>query len=518
VSTSSFEPGADPSTPIVSSDPDARLLASQWQRTSLWALFPLFLTTLRQMIGIVLGGSYLAYSQTLPIPLWLVLGLGAVIVVISAVAQWYRTEFCVTVEGIVCRQGLWQRQQVQLGFARLQEIQWQQPLYFRYLSLFNLRLDSAGSHEPELLLYGLSVQQMTLFQQQQGASAAEQTQSFFRLSLAVLYAGHLWAPLFAAWYALYSMFYSGSWLDDSMLHWSYWQPYVSGHRLWPSLLPDGLQWPLVVLFGSLLLFAIMAIITLIWVYPQQTHIDHDYISVTQGTVLRKQVRLPRQRVQLMILRQPLVARILRQWMLVWHGFSQQQHEASANAHLVGLSNSLASQLASQLQPLDMASLLRVPWQPFEAAWLRLRRWQWSVVGMLSLVSIGIGIGMMPPSPEIAASAGAASQWRIVQPWLPALVLAVWSYLALRVALRYCWQGYYWRGDDLYVWQGGITRQWTWLPLGQVQQVSMQQTRYFKTHQMTAVTLETANGHVTLPAVPCEVAQALYARVLQLTQG
>lgn len=516
MSQSPPEPSVDP----FANTATMRSLASGWQRTSLWALLPLFLTTLRQMIGIVLGGSYLAYSQTLPIPLWFALGLGATLVIASALAQWYRTEFCVTAEGVVCRQGLWQRQQVQLSFARLQEIQWQQPLYFRYLSLFNLRLDSAGSQEPELLLYGLSGQQMILFQQQQRASAAQHDQSFFRLSLAVLYAGHLWAPLFAAWYALYSMFNSDSWLDDSMLHWSYWQPYIADHNLWPSLLPSWLQWPLVVVFGVLLLLAIMAIITLIWVYPQQTHIDHHYISVTQGTVLRKQVRLPRQRVQLMMLRQPLVARCLGQWMLVWHGFSQQQHQASANAHLVGLSSAQAAHLAAQLQPLDIEALQRLAWQPFADAWLRLRCWQWGVVGALSLAGIALGYAWLTNSADAVLAGWGSAPWQMMatQPWWWLLLLLVWCITALRIAMSYCWQGYYWQGDDLYMWQGGFTRQWLWLPLGQVQQVTMQQTRYFKAHQITTLSLDTANGRVTLPAVPCALAQALYARVLQLTQG
>ena len=71
---------------------------------------------------------------------------------------------------------------------------------------------------------------------------------------------------------------------------------------------------------------------------------------------------------------------------------------------------------------------------------------------------------------------------------------------------------------LYLWQGGVSRRWLMLPLQQVQQVKLQQSAYFQQHQMVKVTFQTANGHLTLAAIPNAQAQQLYSQVLALQYG
>jgi len=71
---------------------------------------------------------------------------------------------------------------------------------------------------------------------------------------------------------------------------------------------------------------------------------------------------------------------------------------------------------------------------------------------------------------------------------------------------------------LLYWRAGLGQQWQLLPLWQVQQVRLVQTRLLQRHQLVRVQLATANGSVTLAAIPAAQAQALYQRVLWLTRA
>jgi len=93
------------------------------------------------------------------------------------------------------------------------------------------------------------------------------------------------------------------------------------------------------------------------------------------------------------------------------------------------------------------------------------------------------------------------------------VLALWWLADLWLSYR--WHGYRVHADVLYLWQGGFSRRWYMLPLEQVQQVRLQQTPFFQQHQMVRVQLFSANGKLTLTAIPNAQAQQLYTQVLAL---
>ena len=78
-----------------------------------------------------------------------------------------------------------------------------------------------------------------------------------------------------------------------------------------------------------------------------------------------------------------------------------------------------------------------------------------------------------------------------------------------------WHGFCVQDQVLYLWHGGLGQFWQVLPLRQVQKVQLVQSWFFRQNQLVQVKFSTANGSVTLAAIPNQQAQELYAQVLQL---
>ncbi len=68
---------------------------------------------------------------------------------------------------------------------------------------------------------------------------------------------------------------------------------------------------------------------------------------------------------------------------------------------------------------------------------------------------------------------------------------------------------------LYLWRGGIGQCWQILPLRQVQKVQLVQSLFLRKHQLVQLRFDTANGSITLAAIPNQQARDLYAQVLSL---
>ncbi len=73
-----------------------------------------------------------------------------------------------------------------------------------------------------------------------------------------------------------------------------------------------------------------------------------------------------------------------------------------------------------------------------------------------------------------------------------------------------WHGFYLQDQVLYLWRGGISQCWQILPLRQVQKVQLVQSLFLRQHQLVQLRFDTANGSITLAAIPNQQAQDLYA--------
>lgn len=466
--------------------PETAQDASPWQRVSAWALVPLLGKSAWEFFGLILGGAFLSSRDKYAVYLPYVLAALALLILSRALISWRFSRFRVTAQGIELEKGLLHKELLLLPQARVQELQVRQPLYFRPLRLYAASIDSAGSQQQEFALTGLSEAQLMLLQGQSSPTPASGSTPFYRIWLATLYNAYLWLPLLAV-FGMSQQFKDAQavqWLFDTSQ--ALLQQYDIQHNLLLQLFSG--------LMVLVLLALVLALMTLIWLYPQHLLRDARKLQLTQGSVLKKSLRISSSRVQLVLVNQPWLARLFGHYSLMFHGFASNKQQSK-----FALLGQTAPELDAQLQAQQLLPLPQVQGaalQKFVPVYFR-RHACWSGLGVLVVMAL-LWQSNIPPL------------------WFKALVsLGLSSWWLLELWLNYRWHGYRVHDDVLYLWQGGFSRRWYMLPLQQVQQVRLQQTAFFQQHQMVRVKLQTANGDLTLAAIPNAQAQQLYTQVLAL---
>lgn len=459
---------------------------SAWQRVSAWALVPLLGKSAWEFFGLIIGGAYLSSRDKYAMYMPYVLATLALLVICRAVIHWRFSQFRITMQGIELEKGLLHKERLLLPQSRVQELQVKQPLYFRPLRLYAASIDSAGSQQQEFALTGLSEDQLMLLQGQTFIPPKHGSTPFYRIWLATFYNAYLWLPLLA-------VFGISQQVGDSR----YTQQLLAASKAWLQqydIQHNVLMQLLSVLAIGALVALVLALMTLIWLYPQHLLRDARKLQLTQGSVLKKTLRISNTRVQLLTVNQPWLARLLGHYSLMFHGFASTQQQ-SRFVLLGQTATELDTQLEAQ-QVLPLAAVQREDLQKFLPVYFRRQAW-WAGLGLLLVLAL-LWQSNMPPL------------------WLKILVTVVLgSWWLLERWLNYRWHGYRVHHDILYLWQGGLGRRWFMLPLKQVQQVRLQQTAFFQQHQMVQMQLQTANGTLTLAAIPNEQAQQLYMQVLAL---
>ncbi|WP_186435295.1 PH domain-containing protein [Rheinheimera sediminis] len=464
--------------------------AEDWQRSSIWALVPLLVKAVVQWIGVIIGGAYLTFSGSFQTyaPYWI--SALALLVLGSAFLSWRYTLFRVSSQGVELRRGVLQKEHLLLAKSRIQELQIQQPFYFRPLQLFTVSLDSAGSQQQEFYLTGLTSEQLALLQ---GDVQVEQTvpsTPFFRIWLATLYNKHLWLPLLAVLGAVQSQ------LDDELFE----RLFAQGREVLQQFgLQQSFEVQLVASLSVLLLIAlVLLLMTLISLYPQRFLRNERQLELTQGAVLKKSQRIKAKRVQMLTVRQPWLARVFGHFSLVFHGFTNSQEQSSKFVLLGQTGDDINQQLQAQ-QLLALSDIQRLPLQRYVPAYFqRLLLVRGIIAVLLSLLSV-----VLWQTGVVAFSTGALLLLAAVL-WL---LTDLWAYRR--------WHGFCVQDQVLYLWHGGLGQFWQVLPLRQVQKVQLLQSLFFHRQQLVQVQFSTANGTVTLAALPNQQAQHLYDQVLKL---
>lgn len=468
--------------------PEPETTAEQWQRCSVWALLPLLVKTVVQWAGVILGGAYLSFSERFQHYAPYALTALALLIIGSAVLNWRSTLFRVSAKGIELSRGVLQKEHLLLAKSRVQELQVQQPFYFRPLQLFTVSLDSAGSQQQEFYLTGLTASQLTLLQGSAQASHHSPSTAFFRLWLATLYNKHLWLPLMAVCGAVLSQL-DGQVGEQLMAQ--------GGEMLQQAGLEQSLTVQLAVSFALLLLVAlVLVLMSWIWLYPQHFLRDDTQLQLIQGSLLKRSQRILKKRVQLLRLNQPWLARIFGHFSVIFHGFTNSQEQSSKFVVLGQGIDEVNQQLEAQ-QLLTLSELQQLAWQRFTPVYFRRLLWlRGGVILLLSLL-IALLVKTQLIAPGTGCSlAGMAALWLLAD-W--------WAYRR--------WHGFYVQDQVLYLWQGGISQCWQILPLWQVQKVQLVQSLFLRKQQLVQLRFDTANGSITLAAIPNQQARELYAQVL-----
>jgi len=470
--------------------PNQSTSAEDWQRSSFWALLPLLVKAVVQWAGLIVGGAYFSFSDRFQAYAPYGITALALLILGSALLNWRYTLFRVSAQGIELRRGLLQKEHLLLANSRIQELQVQQPFYFRPLRLFTVSLDSAGSQQQEFYLTGLTSQQLALLQ---GGKQVDQTlpsTPFFRIWLATLYNKHLWLPLLAVFGAVQSQ------LDGELFE----RWFAHGREvLQQSGLEQSFTLQVVASLSLLLVVAlVLLLMTLIWLYPQRFLRDGQQLQLLQGTLLKKSLRIQTKRVQMLTVSQPWLARFFGHFSLIFHGFTNSQEQKSKFALLGQTGDDINQQLQAQ-QLLALSDIQKLPLQRYVPAYFRRLLWLRGIIILLLCLIVGV----LWQSEVIALSMGAVVLF-VVSFWLLA---DLWAY--------HRWHGFCVQDQVLYLWHGGLGQFWQVLPLRQVQKVQLVQSLFFHQQQLVQVKFSTANGSVTLAAIPNQQAQDLYTQVLKL---
>jgi putative membrane protein len=470
--------------------PEQSAAAEHWQRCSIWALLPLLVKAVVQWAGVILGGAYLSFNDRFQAYApYGITGL-ALLVVGSALLNWRSTLFRVSAQGVELRRGVLQKEHLLLATSRIQELQVQQPFYFRPLKLFAVSLDSAGSQQQEFYLTGLTSMQLALLQGDVQVDQTVPATPFFRIWLATLYNKHLWLPLLAVFGAVQSQ------LDGKLVE----RLFAQGQQV---LQQSGLEQSFTLqiaagLSALLLVVVVLVLMTFIWLYPQRFLRDERQLQLLQGTLLKKSQRIQTKRVQMLTLSQPWLARLFGHFSLIFHGFTNSREQKSKFALLGQTSDDINQQLQAQ-QLLALSDIQKLPLQRYVPAYFRRLLW---LRGILILL-LGLLVAVLWQSRVIALSTGVVVFF-VAALWLLA---DFWAYRR--------WHGFCVQDQVLYLWHGGLGQFWQVLPLRQVQKVQLVQSWFFRQNQLVQVKFSTANGSVTLAAIPNQQAQELYTQVLQL---
>ena len=132
-----------------------------WQRTSPVAVVFFLLKTARQFLtnGLpALAVVIAAYARSSDaVKSWMMTGLFlfALLTAIGAISKWIRFRFCIVDDKVLVKSGVFQHEELNVEFGRIQNVSIREPIYMRPFGLALLSIDTAGSGQKEIALGGI---------------------------------------------------------------------------------------------------------------------------------------------------------------------------------------------------------------------------------------------------------------------------------------------------------------------------------------------------------------------------
>ena len=493
----------------------------QWQALSAWSIVSNIFSTLKNILSngfAIVPIVYTGWQQGFDMQ-WGILASSVLLILVTifAIIEWRKFRFRLHNHQLEVRRGLIFTKKDEIPLSRIQNIRYEQPFYFKPLSLGTLVIETAGSKKDEAHLAALdTLQAQTLkrlllnlshtkvtstdeLQQANSQQNIDNTQPIVRKSLADLVLFGFYQNNFI-WFAVSAGPIAGQidWdkIFDSPLAQQFW--------LWVQQQTHqniGLQtiMLIVALFAIYSLFSLISIVAAILKYhPYQLDKHDDTIQRSGGVISHQQDALAIKRIQLVQVQQPAIARLFNRWTLYFKQVKGHEVEQKTKQHMLVpsvKSTEIESLLASIPQLSGGASALPNSYKPIHINWLTKR---------------------------------------IVLPLFPAIVLTIVGYyghhsleffeftwfaatmIMLAIYIRYKQWGYV--VADKVIWQhsGFFGQQWKRVAFEKVQHVKITQTKSQKHAQLAYVEIGLASGNVVFPYIPTSVAQQIVAQSLNAT--
>ncbi|WP_406666067.1 PH domain-containing protein [Gallaecimonas sp. GXIMD1310] len=458
---------------------------TDWQRLSPWGVVFFVLLKLRPLAqavpGIlaagVLGTRYdlktVLIIAAVIIPIWLIA---------AASLSWWRYTFLLRPGRLEVRQGLFFRKHLELPAERVQNIEVNQPLYYKPLGLYNLKVQTAGASGDEAQLAamtqaGVEHLRQTLLNEQhtqpETATTAPQPSLLKRSVSDLLIFGlchnHLtWVLVgLAPFYDNIGKFI-GPWLKTEIDH-------------------AGAAVMAVGFVVAVVLLSLLSMLAAVLIYhPYRLDAEDEKLRQSGGIINQRQLAMRRARLQWLSIRQNLLDRLFGRWQLTMQPVRDNQHQRQGKTK--GASQSL---LAPSLRPHELPGLIAL------AGDTQLRQTGYSrpARSYLRLLLLWWSLLTLPLAALLSSRVGSPG-------WLLLLLPPLLSYLHY---LGCGWQRY---GNRLWLRRGIFSRKYWLLLPNKTQAVSLRQSPGQRRRQLATLTISFAAGQRTIPYLPLAEAQQL----------
>ncbi|AZG72434.1 PH domain-containing protein [Shewanella livingstonensis] len=491
----------------------------QWQALSAWSIVSNIFTTLKSILSngfAIVPIVYTGWQQGFDMQ-WGILAssLLLILVTIFAIIEWLKFRFRLNNHQLEVKRGLFFTKKDEIPLSRIQNIRYEQPFYFKPLSLGTLVIETAGSKSDEAQLAALDAQQAQTLKRlllnlshfeatlsvHQHSYANKQlsinnTQSITRKSLRDLILFGFYQNNFI-WFAVIAGPIVGQFDWDKIFD----SPMAQQFWLWVQQQTHqniGLQTIMVIimLFGIYSLFSLISIIAAILKYhPYQLDKHEDTIQRSGGVISHQQDALAIKRIQLVQAQQPIIARLFNRWTLYFKQVKGHEVEHKTKQHMLIPSvkpNEVESILANIPQLSGGVSVLPNSYTPISINWLTRR----------------LALPLFPATLlSIIGYYGHHSLGFFEFIWFTTAMVMIALYI------RYKQWGYV--IADQVIWQhsGFFGQQWKRVAFEKVQHVTITQTSSQKQAQLAYVEVGLASGSVVFPYIPTSIAELIITRSL-----
>jgi putative membrane protein len=474
-----------------------------WQRLAPVALVFLFLKNLQKFIRENLyafagAGAGFAFIDWLG-PRELVLAIVGVLAVLigGTVIYFRRFSFCIEGDAVRVRSGVFERKELRVRFARIQNIQIGQPIYFRPFGLVRFSLETPGANDREVDLPGIGrdlaedMRNRIVSHQQLGdveappetaAPSALRTELYHapipRLLLHGMASNQVWVLAGVLAYLTGTLLDRLSQrLEEAEAVVAVMERFDNGWLLLMAAIPV----VLVVLVG------VSALVAVLRYHGFSLEEEGERLVARHGLLEQREQTVRREKVTGLVLRQSAVGRLLGCWALVVRQTrsSDAEEQAERGGFLVpglawgecGISARILADAAAPvvLSPIS-ARFRRVLWQ------------RWFVV-------------------LLAVLAACSMIWYWGH-WSTVLAAALMPLFMGMLHLRFRHWGWHRSGEMLWVRQGMLGQRIDGFRLDRVQQVRIVQSLYQRRHDLATLQLIVPQGSVSIPFMTLEAASGL----------
>jgi len=512
----------------------------QWQSLSAWSIVNNIFSTLKNILSngfAIVPIVYTGWQQGFDMQ-WGLLASSVLFLLVTmfAIIEWRTFRFRVNHDQLEVKRGLLFTKKDEIPLSRIQNIRYEQPFYFRPLSLGTLVIETAGSKKDEAHLAAVDMHQAQRLKSlllnlgradlkqsnlthsdlshtdtaasillaqagskhQNSDNNLDNTQPMVRKSLADLVLFGFYQNNFI-WFAVIAGPIAGQVDWDKIFN----TPLAQQFWLWVQQQTQqniGLQ-TIMAIITLLVIYSLFSLISIIAAilkyYPYQLDKHDDTLQRSGGVISHQQDSLAIKRIQLVHVQQPITARLFNRWTLYFKQVNGHDVEQKNQQHML-----IPSVKPSEVEPL-----------------------------LANMPQLSGGATALPDS-----YTAIHINWltkRIILPLFSAILLSIMGYVGhhslgffellwsitammmLAIYIRYKQWGYVVTEQVIWQHSGFLGQQWQRIAYEKIQHVKITQTQAQKQARLASVDVGLASGNVMLPYIPAQVAELIIARTLNV---